>query len=188
MRCVLKWMWILVLILWMFILGGISSDINELRSRFVRIEIISNSYTIPDLQQARVTAEGLANSFSDMEKADLVQIQDYAKRYLLSACVGEDTSVCADVGHYKKTDWEKFSVPSGKYCCVTVAMGAAAGPKVTDYVYLPLGSLACVDSFQKLSFESNASDGLVKTLFAYDIFPIRFIILDQIGKLEKIFV
>lgn len=196
----LKYSWICVLVLWMFILGGLLSDLYSLRHDFVRLHVISHANTQTDKKELqsvlRATAEWINRQIDGMDSSanvmsvlscQIYNIQKVADSALMAGDSKNRTTVSLEREYFRGMEYDAFSLPSGVYPTLKICIGDARGYEHPCVVF-PIMCQSKTNSFsQVLGRDYGISAGLLKTVFHQDIFSLRFAMLDTIGMAEKFF-
>jgi len=176
------------------------ADRRTISEELIRFHVVANSDSREDQSMKLLVRDAVLDSLrKDLQKiADVEQARTYLQDNLpkirsvairtlesLGFDGGAEVSLCRetfDVRHY-----DTFSLPSGIYHSLRIVIGEGKGHNWWCVAFPTLCIPATVSGFESTAVSAGFSESLTDTLSGKDGCEIRFFLLDQLGRLEKIF-
>ena len=151
---------------------AVSDDDNEQRIKLnVRDEVLS--YISPKLDGVQSAAEAQA-----IIAAELDGIKAAAEK----SAEGRSVQVCLDEEYYPTRDYERFSLPAGRYQSLRVILGEGQGHNWWCVVFPPL----CISAAEQEKAVQSMSKDMRGIVTEADGFQIKFRIIELWGELSQL--
>ena len=151
---------------------SVSDDDNEQRIKLnVRDEVLS--YISPKLDGVQSAAEAQA-----IIAAELDGIKAAAEK----SAEGRSVQVCLDEEYYPTRDYERFSLPAGRYQSLRVILGEGQGHNWWCVVFPPL----CISAAEQEKAMQSMSEDMRGIVTEADGFQIKFRIIELWGELAQL--
>ena len=151
---------------------AVSDDDNEQRIKLnVRDEVLS--YLSPKLDGVQSAAEAQA-----IIAAELDGIKAAAEK----SAEGRSVQVCLDEEYYPTRDYERFSLPAGRYQSLRVILGEGQGHNWWCVVFPPL----CISAAEQEKAMQSMSEDMRGIVTEADGFQIKFRIIELWGELSQL--
>ncbi len=181
-------------------IAGLISDRRALRENLIRLHVVGATDSAADqavklkVKDAIVEAlEPEMAEISDMEAAyrylqdNLDQIQRIANETLENAGFSEKATVTLTEEAFPVRHYDTFSLPSGVYQSLRVAIGAGEGKNWWCVVFPSLCIPAAGENFDVTAAGAGFDSTLSGTLEGEQTYQVRFYLLDLLGKVENFF-
>lgn len=201
MRKLIKIVWTLVLVLFLFCIGGLIADRQQLYNGVIRLHVVGNSDSVSD-QQMKLKVKDAIISYLNNRNIRLVENKENAYTFL-SGKLDEIENVANDtlqrMGASEKANvtlgkcefgtrqYDTFSLPAGVYDSLQITIGEGTGKNWWCVVFPALCAPATTDEFKSVAVSSGFENGLSNTLGGESGYQIRFFFLDCLGKIENFF-
>ena len=151
---------------------AVSDDDNEQRIKLnVRDEVLS--YISPKLECAESAAEAQAIIAAEL---------DGIKAAAEETAEGRSVQVCLDEEYYPTRDYERFSLPAGRYQSLRVILGEGQGHNWWCVVFPPL----CISAAEQEKAMQSMSEDMRGIVTEADGFQIKFRIIELWGELSQL--
>lgn len=151
---------------------AVSDDDNEQRIKLkVRDEVLT--YLSPKLDGAESASEAQA-----IIAAELDGIKSAAEK----SAEGRSVQVCLDEEYYPTRDYERFSLPAGRYQSLRVILGEGQGHNWWCVVFPPL----CISAAEQEKAMQSMSEDMRGIVTEADGFQIKFRIIELWGELAQL--
>lgn len=151
---------------------AVSDDDNEQRIKLnVRDEVLS--YISPKLDGAESASEAQA-----IIAAELDGIKAAAEK----SAEGRSVQVCLDEEYYPTRDYERFSLPAGRYQSLRVILGEGQGHNWWCVVFPPL----CISAAEQEKAMQSMSEDMRGIVTEADGCQIKFRIIELWGELSQL--
>ncbi len=171
---------------------------NNLYDSLIRIHVLANSDS-PDDQKLKFSVRDSILTFArdeldlgtsrDGAKAVIEQnldaLEDIARSTLRSEGCQDDVAVSITEEYYPTRNYEKLSLPAGKYLSLRVQIGKAAGKNWWCVLFPPLCLDSAMDSEDALTSIGMEEDNVSILMGKEKNYRIRFKILELLGKTQK---
>ena len=152
---------------------AVSDDDNEQRIKLnVRDDVLA--YISPKLKAADSAAEAQKIIASEL---------DGIKSAAEKSAEGRSVQVCLDEEYYPTRDYERFSLPAGRYQSLRVILGEGQGHNWWCVVFPPL----CISAAEQEKAVQSMSEDMRGIVTEEDGFVIKFRILELWGEFTELF-
>lgn len=197
MKKLLKFLFILLLLVAAFWLGTVASDKARLSTGVLRLHVLANSDSETDqaikLQVRDAVFEeldSLMDDFTDMQSAknylqgQLYRLEKIANKVLADAGSDCKASVSLVREAFTAREYDTFVLPAGIYESVRVTIGAGAGENWWCVIFPRLCIRAAGEEFADAAVGAGFSDTLTGAITGKEEYKVRFYLLECIGRLE----
>lgn len=181
-----------------FCLGSVIQDRQTLSNEVIRLHIVAASDAQEDqqvklqirdavvekLQSAMDEAISVADAKAFLtENMDL--IEETANRVLREAGFSENVTVTLDREAFATRVYDTFTLPAGVYESLRIVVGEGQGQNWWCVVFPSLCMPAAADDFADAAVGAGFSQTLTETVQRDTERPVRFFVLDCLGKLQN---
>ncbi len=151
---------------------AVSDDDNEQRIKLnVRDEVLSYISPILDGAESADAAQAIISSELDGIKAAAEK-----------AAEGRSVQVCLDEEYYPTRNYERFSLPAGRYQSLRVILGEGQGHNWWCVVFPPL----CISAAEQDKALQSMSEDMRGIVSEADGYQLKFRIIELWGELEQL--
>lgn len=198
MRKRLKWVAIPVLIVTFFYVGSVMADKALLQERVIRLHVVAASDSVTDqtvklkvrdavLERIgeTVTCAGTKQEAQAKLSGMLEELTLVADQVLEQEGVADRAVVTLGEETFPRRQYDTFSLPSGVYDSLRIAIGSGEGRNWWCVVFPSLCVPAASEEVEAVAAGAGFSQGLQGTLTGR--YEVRFFLLDCLGRLENLF-
>ena len=189
-----------LMIICAFLLGGVLVDRQNLSHDVIRMHVVAASDSEEDQQvklQIRdaVVAclqEGL-DGLESVTDAKLFVAQNLEKIEKISNDVLEKAGFSHKVKvefckeAFEKREYDTFTLPAGVYEALRITVGEGEGKNWWCVVFPGLCMPKTAEKFEDVAVSAGFSDSLTDTLSNDEVYPVRFFLLECLGRLQNFF-
>jgi stage II sporulation protein R len=189
-----------LMIICAFLLGGVLVDRQNLSHDVIRMHVVAASDSEEDQQvklQIRdaVVAclqEGLdgLESVTDAKlfvAQNLEKIEKVSNEVLEKAGFSHKVKVEFCKEAFEKRVYDTFTLPAGVYEALRITVGEGEGKNWWCVVFPGLCMPKTPEKFEDVAVSAGFSDSLTDTLSNDEVYPVRFFLLECLGRLQNFF-
>ena len=179
--------------------GTLIADRQRLSQELIRLHVVANSDSREDqelkLRVRDAVTESLGKALSDVQDVDaakaylqdnLPKLQALANRVLEEAGSAQRAVVKLCREGFPTRDYDTFSLPAGIYESLRIVIGEGEGRNWWCVVFPGLCTPETEEDFSAAAAGAGFPPSLTRALTGEEGYEIRFFLLDQLGKLEKL--
>ncbi len=180
--------------------GTLIADRQRLSQELIRLHVVANSDSEEDqalkLRVRDAVTESLGKAFADVQDVEaakaylqenLPMIQSLANEVLEQAGSARRAVVKLCREGFPARDYDTFSLPAGIYESLRIVIGEGEGHNWWCVVFPGLCTPETQTEFTDTAAGAGFPSELTGALTGEEKYEIRFFLLDQLGKLEKLF-
>lgn len=199
MRKIIKFISIILIIVFALELWNLWQDKKTLQENLVRLHVVANSDSQEDQQMKTQVKDAIVSylqpvmsQFTSKEQAveylqnHLNELQELANKVLDKLGDAHSAVVSLTPEEFDKRIYDTFTLPSGVYDALRIQIGDAAGKNWWCVVFPTLCLPATGTDFHYTAVSSGFSEPLTNTISNRGGYRLRFFFLDCIGKIENL--
>ncbi|MBO5317967.1 MAG: stage II sporulation protein R [Oscillospiraceae bacterium] len=196
MKKTAKFLWCVVFVVTLGVVGALIADMQYLQENVVRLHVRANSDSAEDqLEKLAVRDELLsylsmpATEFKTAQDAkaylqeNLHEYEDRINSYLLEQGSSHQAKLIMRREAFDTRNYESFRLPAGIYDSLVVQIGSGVGQNWWCVVFPSL----CLQDFYTAAAAVDMDTDMQNTLTGGNGYQVRFFLLECLGKLENFF-